>query len=198
MSAIAPDSDRVLHGRKISRCATFRHRRWVYRIVAHLGEQPVPRIETFALHPLSPEILTCAKWRLEAFADVLETSVEAEQKSLEALTSDQTEQVALIAKLDGVPAGTCLLVRSELDPCHPVSPWLAGLYVSLEHRRKGVGKVLVRGIEDQARQRGNRRLYLYTDSAITYYERLGWTTIDRIDWKGFPTALMTRELQVKV
>jgi hypothetical protein len=74
---------------------------------------------------------------VEAFADVLETSVEAEQKSLEALTSDQTEQVALVAKLDGVPAGTCLLVRSELDPCHPVSPWLAGLYVALEHRRQG-------------------------------------------------------------
>jgi predicted N-acetyltransferase YhbS len=158
----------------------------------------VPQIETFVLHPLSPEILTCAEWRLEALADVLETSVEAEQKSLEALTSDHTEQVALIAKLDGVPAGTCLLVRSELHPCHPVSPWLAGLYVALEHRRKGVGKVLVRAIEDQARQRGNRRLYLYTDSAFTYYERLDWTTIDRIDWKGFATALMARELQAEV
>lgn len=163
--------------------------------VAAIGrEQSVPRIETFVLHPSSPEISTCAKWRVEAFADVIETDVEAEQRSLKAFASDQTTQVALVAKLDGVLAGTCLLVRSELAPCHSVSPWLAGLYVALEHRRQGVGRLLVRAIEDQARQRGSRRLYLYTDSAINYYERLGWSTIDHTDWKGSPTALMARAL----
>ena len=163
--------------------------------VAAIGRgQSVPRIETFVLHPSSPEISTCAKWRVEAFADVIETDVEAEQRSLKAFASDQSVQVALVARLDGVPAGTCLLVRSELEPCHPVSPWLAGLYVALEHRSQGVGSVLVRAIEDQARQRGRRRLYLYTDSAVDYYERLGWSTIDRTDWKGSPTVLMAREL----
>jgi hypothetical protein len=91
--------------------------------VAGIGrEQLVPRIETFILHPSSPEISTCAKWRVEAFADVIQTDIEAEQRSLEAFTSDQTVQVALVAKSDGVLAGTCLLVRSELEPCHPVSP----------------------------------------------------------------------------
>jgi GNAT superfamily N-acetyltransferase len=136
----------------------------------------VPRIETLVLHPSSPELFTCARWRVKAFADVLEKDLEREQKSLEAFTSDQTEQVALVAKLDGVLAGTCLLVRSEREPCHPVSPWLAGLYVTLEYRRQGVGRVLVKAIEDQARQRGRRRLYLYTRSAANYYERLGWST----------------------
>jgi predicted N-acetyltransferase YhbS len=131
---------------------------------------------------------------VEAFAGVIETDVEAENRSLEALTSDQTAQVALVARLHGALAGTCLLVRSEVEPCHPISPWLAGLYVALEHRSQGVGRVLVRAIEDQARQRGNRRLYLYTDTAINYYERLGWSTIDQTDWKGFSTALMAREL----
>jgi predicted N-acetyltransferase YhbS len=156
----------------------------------------VRRIETFVLHPSSPELFTCAKWRAEAFADVLGKDVGGEQKSLEAFTSDQTEQVALVAKLDGILAGTCLLVRSEPEPCHSVSPWLAGLYVTPEHRRQGVGRMLVKAIEDQARQRGSRRLFLYTRGAVNYYERLGWSTIDQTDWKGFPTALMVRELQV--
>jgi GNAT superfamily N-acetyltransferase len=132
---------------------------------------------------------------VEAFADVLGKDVEGEQKSLEVFTSDQTEQVALVAKLDGILAGTCLLVRSEPEPCHPVSPWLAGLYVTPEHRRQGVGRMLVKAIEDQARQRGSRRLFLYTRSAVNYYERLGWSTIDQTDWKGISTALMVRELQ---
>jgi predicted N-acetyltransferase YhbS len=158
----------------------------------------MPRIETFVLQPSSPEISACAKWRVEAFGDVLETGVEAETNSLEALASDQSAQVALVAKLDGVLAGTCLLVRSELEPCHPVSPWLAGLYVAPEHRGHGIGTALVTAIEDQARLRGNRRLYLYTDSAIKYYERLGWSAIDQIDWRGFQTTLMARELQVEL
>ncbi len=157
----------------------------------------MPRIETFILRPSALELSTCAKWRVEAFGDVLNASVEAEEKSLQAFTSDQNGQVALVAKLDGVLAGTCLLARSELEPCHPVSPWLAGLYVAPEHRRRGVGRVLVAAIEDQARQRGNRRLHLYTDSAIKYYERLGWSTIDQIDWRGFATTLMARDLQAK-
>jgi GNAT superfamily N-acetyltransferase len=101
----------------------------------------MPRIEIFVLGRSSPEISACAKWRVEAFGDVLETDVEAEKKSLEAFTSDQSGQVAVVAKLDGILAGICLLVRSELEPCHPVSPWLAGLYVAPEHRRHAIGRV---------------------------------------------------------
>ena len=78
----------------------------------------------------------------------------------------------------------------RIEPCNPVSPWLAGLYVAPEHRCQGVGRALVRAIEDQARRRHYCRLYLYTDNEISYYEQLGWRVIDRIDWKGFPTALM--------
>jgi predicted N-acetyltransferase YhbS len=155
----------------------------------------VPRIETFVLQPSSPEIGVCASWRVEAFGEVLERAIEAERRSLEAFTADRSRQAALVARSDGALAGTCLLVQSELQPCHAVSPWLAGLYVVAEHRRQGVGRALVRAIEDQARQRGSRRLYLYTGGASTYYERLGWSIIDRIVWKGFPTALMVRALQ---
>jgi predicted N-acetyltransferase YhbS len=161
------------------------------------GRQVMPRIETFVLQPSSPEVSTCAKWRVDAFGDVLQTSIEAEKQSLEAFASDRGAQVALIATLDGVLAGTCLLVRSELEPCHPLSPWLAGLYVAPECRRHGIGGALVSAIEDQARLRGHRRLYLYTDGAIGYYERLGWISVDQLDWKGFQTTLMARELRVE-
>lgn len=150
----------------------------------------MPRIEIIVLQPSSPEIAICAQWRVQAFAEVLGTSVEAEHRLLQTFTSDRRGQVALVARSNGVPAGTCLLVQSELEPCHPVSPWLAGLYVAPEHRRQGVGRALVGAIADQARQRRYRRLYLYTDNAVGYYEQLGWRVIDRIDWKGFPTALM--------
>ena len=154
----------------------------------------MPQIQVFALQPASPEIADCARWRAEAFSHVLERTAQAEQDSLEAFISDQSDQVALVASRDGIPAGTCLLVRSEPEPVHPVSPWLAGLYVVPSHRRHGIGQALVRAIEEQARQRGHRRLYLYTHHAAAYYRRLGWTATDQVDWKGSPTTLMVRDL----
>ena len=151
-------------------------------------------IAIHVIHPGSPEVATCARWRVEAFAGVLGPTFEDERRSLEAFVADQTQQVALFATRGGVPAGTCLLVPNEIDPKHAVSPWLAGLYVTPEHRRFGVGRTLVRAIEEHARTRGHVRLHLYTDDAGAYYERLGWRTVDRVDWKGYPTALMVRDL----
>ncbi|MBV9462420.1 MAG: GNAT family N-acetyltransferase [Bradyrhizobium sp.] len=59
---------------------------------------------------------------------------------------------------------------------------------------KGAGAVLVRAIEDQARQRGFSRLFLYTIAAAEFYTRLDWKLLDRTNWKGFDTALMVRDL----
>lgn len=151
--------------------------------------------QTFALQPGAPEIAICAKWRIEAFGDVLESSLADEMKTLESLVANQAEQVALIATYNGAPAGTCLLVPKELEPCHPVSPWLAGLYVAPEYRHRGAGRCLVRAIENEARKRGNARLFLYTDDETKpYYEALGWRAKDQIMWKNHPTLLMVRDL----
>jgi GNAT superfamily N-acetyltransferase len=150
-------------------------------------------VQTFIVEPGTPELAICARWRKNAFS-VLQASFEEELKSLELFASDQTHGVALVAKADDEPIGTCLLVESEIEPNHDVSPWLAGLFVVPEHRRKGAGAVLVRAIEDQARLRGFSRLYLYTTEAIGFYARLGWSIVDRTNWKGFDTALMVREL----
>jgi GNAT superfamily N-acetyltransferase len=150
-------------------------------------------IQTFIMEPGTPELAICARWRSNAFS-VLQASFEQELRSLELFASNQSDGVALVAKVDGEPIGTCLLVESEIEPNHDVSPWLAGLFVVPERRRKGAGIVLVRAIEDQARQRGFSRLYLYTSGAVGFYERLSWSVLDRTNWKGLDTALMVRDL----
>ncbi len=150
-------------------------------------------IQTFIVRPGTPELAICARWRAETFA-VLEASYEKELRSLELFASDPAHGVALVAKLGGEPIGTCLLVESEIEPNHDVSPWLAGLFVVPEHRRCGAGATLVHAIEDEARARGVSRLYLYTSAAAGFYARLGWVVLDRTDWKGFDTAFMGRDL----
>ena len=150
-------------------------------------------IKTFLVEPRTPELAICARWRASAFS-VLKASFEQELRSLELFASDQSHGVALVAKADGEPVGTCLLVESEIEPDHDVSPWLAGLFVVPEYRGKGVGAALVRAIEDQARQRELSRVYLYTTHAVGFYKRLGWKVMDRTNWQGFDTALMVRDL----
>lgn len=150
-------------------------------------------VHTVVVKPGTPDVALIARWRAEAFS-VLDANSEQEQRTLEAFVSEQSDQVALVAKLDETTIGTCLLVKSEIDPIHSVTPWLAGLFVAPEYRRLGAGKVLVRAIEEQAKQRGFLRLYLYTDDAVGFYEHLGWRVIDRKMWKGFDTRLMAREL----
>ena len=153
----------------------------------------MPDIQTFIVEPSTPELAICARWRASTFS-VLEASFEQELRSLELFASDQSHGVALVAKADGEPIGTCLLVESEIEPDHDVSPWLAGLFVVPEYRGKGVGAALVRAIEDQARQRELSRVYLYTTDAVGFYKRLGWKVMDRTNWQGFDTALMVRDL----
>ena len=150
-------------------------------------------IKTFIVEPRTPELAICARWRASAFS-VLKASFEQELRSLELFASDQSHGVVLVAKADGEPIGTCLLAESEIEPKHDLSPWLAGLFVVPEHRRKGAGAVLVRTIEDQARQRGFSRLYLYTTDAVGFYAMLGWSVLDRTNWRGSDTALMVRDL----
>ena len=150
-------------------------------------------IKTFIVKPRTPELAICARWRADTFS-VLDASFEQELRSLELFASDQSKGVALIAKVGHEPVGTCLLVESEIEPNHDVSPWLAGLFVVPEHRRSGAGAVLVRAIEDEARQRGVPRVYLYTTGAAGFYSRLGWAILDRTHWKGFETAFMARDL----
>jgi GNAT superfamily N-acetyltransferase len=142
-----------------------------------------------------PEIVLCARWRVEAFSGVIGTSIDEEIALLERLVADQQHQVAIVAERDRATAGTCLLVPSEIEPVHNVSPWLAGLYVSPEHRRHGVGAALVRAIENEARTRGHDTLYLYTTDAVSFYEHLGWAARDRVGWLGYPTVLMARNLR---
>jgi hypothetical protein len=90
-------------------------------------------IQTFIVEPGTPELAICARWRANAFS-VLQASFEQELRSMELFASDQSHGVALVAKADGDLIGTCLLVESEIEPNHDVSPWLAGLFVVPEYR----------------------------------------------------------------
>jgi GNAT superfamily N-acetyltransferase len=75
--------------------------------------------------------------------------------------------------------GSASLVENDMETRKELSPWLSGVFVAPEHRRRGVGAALVERVVREAQALGIRRLYLYTPGSGTLYLRLGWSIRER-------------------
>ena len=90
---------------------------------------------------------------------------------------------------DGAPAGVCQLrfrwsVWKSTEDC-----WLEDLYVREEARGSGLGRALVEGALERARERGCKRIELDVNEdntpALALYEKCGF----RRDWKSSGRSL---------
>lgn len=93
---------------------------------------------------------------------------------------------------DGI-VGTASLIFDDLEG-DPRNPWLASVYVPFEHRKKGIASALVRTVEDAARRIGYDRLYLFTSTAPSLYEGLGWKALEQRDYRGEIIQVMEKSL----
>ena len=141
-----------------------------------------------------PAFNIVARWRYDAFFAQDETTFEESRDALRKWMGQLGYETALLAEVDGHPAGSCLFVREEIDPKHDLTPWLAALYVAPEFRGRSIATALIRAIEQHARDFGCTQLYLYTITAEPLYAKLGWTMRERFDWHGEKFVLMAREL----
>ena len=74
--------------------------------------------------------------------------------------------------------GSASLVEHDMDIRPKLSPWLSGVFVAPEHRRRGIGAALVERVVQEARALGTPRLYLYTPGSGALYFRLGWSVVE--------------------
>lgn len=79
-----------------------------------------------------------------------------------------------------------------------LAPWLAAIVVTPEGRGQGVGTKIVRACEQRAAKNGISTLYLSTDRAEKFYQKLGWERIEYRQSLGVKVALMKRDLPVSV
>jgi GNAT superfamily N-acetyltransferase len=99
-----------------------------------------------------------------------------------------------VALSDGVPVGCACLVEHDLDNRQDLSPWLATVLVAPSYRRQGIGSALTVRVTDEARSLGFDTLYLFTFDQERFYSRLGWTLLDRGEYRGAPVTIMVRHL----
>jgi len=90
--------------------------------------------------------------------------------------------------------GTAALRVADLPGYEYLTPWVSGVFVLPEHRRRGIGSALCRHIEACALQMGHQQLYLFTLDQRALYERLGWRCLDRGTWMGVTADVMTKNV----
>lgn len=73
--------------------------------------------------------------------------------------------------------GTIALRGNSVGSDLAEGPWLAGLYVAPEHRRRGVGTALVAALEQEAARLGFEAVYTSTDAADGIMRRRGWEPV---------------------
>jgi GNAT superfamily N-acetyltransferase len=120
-----------------------------------------------------PAFDIAARWRYDAFFAQDGITFQESRDALHAWMGALGYETALLAEVDGRPAGSCLFVREEIDPQHDLTPWLAALFVAPAFRKRGIASALVRAIEQHARSVGCDELFLYTITAERLYSELG-------------------------
>jgi len=88
--------------------------------------------------------------------------------------------LALVAHDGRTFLGTASLIASDLDERPALTPWVAAVWVEEAARRHGVGAALVDTATRACFTLGFPRAYLCARARmIGFYERLGWTLIER-------------------
>jgi GNAT superfamily N-acetyltransferase len=148
------------------------------------------QIDYLAQHPeFIPEL---ARWHHQEWAHLRPgDSIEARISRLRAACGRAEIPTVVVAFTDATLLGSAKLVLHDMDTHMDLSPWLAGVFVSPEHRSQGIGTALVQRAVSEARSLGVQRLHLYTPGAEQFYLRLGWSPVERLTYRGAEVVVMS-------
>lgn len=103
--------------------------------------------------------------------------------------------IPIIAMVDGKLIGAARLKIREMDIYPSREFWLGAVYVDSRVRGQGVGKLLVKRIEEISKQLGIKELFLQTERLSGgLYAKLGWIPIEQVNYKGVKVLVMRKEL----
>ncbi|MAM71800.1 MAG: GNAT family N-acetyltransferase [Gammaproteobacteria bacterium] len=101
-----------------------------------------------------------------------------------------------IAILDKQLLGSAAIVQKDMKIKPDLSPWLAAVFVKEEFRHQGIASALIQRCEQEAITLGIKKWYLFTEHATALYEKLGWKTLEKCDYRGNPVVVMYKSLNL--
>jgi N-acetylglutamate synthase-like GNAT family acetyltransferase len=99
-----------------------------------------------------------------------------------------------VALTGGILMGSCGLVAYDMGTHPDLSPWLSSLYVSPIFRGRGVGSALVHRVIKEAEALGVETLYVFAPDGEGFYRRLGWSIVERTEYRGHEVSIMARDI----
>jgi len=90
----------------------------------------------------------------------------------------------------GILLGSVSLIIHDMDTRIDLSPWLANVYVTPEHRSRGIGTALVQRVIEEAVELSVETLYLFTPDREGFYASLGWSVVERTEYRGQQVVIM--------
>jgi GNAT superfamily N-acetyltransferase len=140
-----------------------------------------------------PEFIpTLARWHYQEWASLrLGDSVEARIARLSSWSGHGQIPLTVVAISDGELLGSASLVEHDMDNRPELYAWLAGVFVTPEYRRQGIGAALVRRIVGEAISLHIPKLYLYTLKSISFYADLGWSLMEHAVYRGKEVSIMS-------
>jgi GNAT superfamily N-acetyltransferase len=137
-----------------------------------------------------------AKWHHDQWS-YMNPGRSLEERIAEYQTNHGRGQIptTVVAFVEDQPAGSAALIEHDMDSHLELTPWLASVFVSPEHRGRGIGSALVRRIEEEAENLGIEVLYLFTPDRESLYARLNWKVMFREEYRGEEVTVMKRRIK---
>jgi N-acetylglutamate synthase-like GNAT family acetyltransferase len=90
----------------------------------------------------------------------------------------------------GILLGSASLVAHDMDTRMDLSPWLANVYVTPEHRGQGIGTALIQRVIDEAVELSIETMYLFTPNREGFFAGLGWSVVERTEYREQKVVIM--------
>jgi len=141
-----------------------------------------------------PELARYAYDEWRAFFDRRGQNYGDALKSYQERANIDSLPLALVALHDGKLVGSASLKVHDLDIRPELTPWLGGVFVIRVWRGRGIATQLIELAIKEAQRLHLSDLYLWTPSAKSLYERLGWSEIERLKYCSYEISAMKRQI----
>jgi len=135
-----------------------------------------------------------AEWYLTEWKIPIDTTIQR----LESVTTDNS-QFQVVMTIDNIPIATGGLFNHvgllDKEPRFKMyKKWLALVYTIPNERNKGFGSLICKHIQDHSKNIGIDTMYLFTDTAVQLYKRLGWIEMEKLTMAERDIVVMEKTL----
>lgn len=135
---------------------------------------------------LKPDLIPIlAKWHHDEWKYLNPSlTLQGRIKKMQSYFNDSAIPSTFVAINKTTVLGSAALIDSDMDTHPELSPWLASVYVDPPYRKQEVGSRLVNHLLKFSKGLNIGALYLFTPDRLSFYQKLGWTILNKEPYRG--------------